>query len=105
MLLVTNFADSRPSHSNQLLLESIGDGTYVSAMQLADCHMTLRFKMPSHPLKQVARAVPSVATSGQQRSRRTVLFSLYPTRFLSVSGQLIPSVHSLTFFCTSCRFP
>jgi len=65
MLLVTNFADSKPSDSNQLLLESIGDGSYVSAMQLADCGMTLRFNVPSHPLKQRAKAALSVAMSGQ----------------------------------------
>jgi hypothetical protein len=65
MLLVTNFEDSKPSDSNQLLLESIGNGSYVSAMQLANCGMTLRFNMPSHPLKQMAKAVPSGPTSGQ----------------------------------------
>lgn len=65
MLLVTCFEDSKSSDSNQLLLESIGDGSYVSAMQLADFGMTLRFNVPSHPMKQTAKAVPSVATSGQ----------------------------------------
>ncbi len=65
MLLVTNYEDSKPSDSNKLLLESIGDGSYASAMQLADFGMTLRFNMPSHPTKQMAKAVPSVATSGQ----------------------------------------
>jgi len=65
MLLITNSEGSKPSDSNQLLLESVGDGSYVSAMQLADCGMTLRFNVPSHLLKQMAKAAPSAATSGQ----------------------------------------
>jgi hypothetical protein len=65
MLLVTNLEASKSSDSNQLLLETIGDGSYVSTMQLAGCGMTLHFNVPSHPLKQMAKAAPSVATSGQ----------------------------------------
>jgi hypothetical protein len=65
MLLVTNLEASKSSDSNQLLLETIGDGSYVSTMQLAECGMTLHFNVPSHPLKQMAKAAPSVATSGQ----------------------------------------
>ena len=65
MLLVTNFEDSKSSDSNHLLLETIGDGSYVSTMQLAECGMTLHFDVPSHPLKQMAKAVPTVAPTGQ----------------------------------------
>jgi hypothetical protein len=65
MLLVTNLEASKSSDSNQLLLETIGDGSYVSTMQLAGCGMTLHFNVPSHPLKQMAKAALSVATSGQ----------------------------------------
>jgi len=65
MMLVTNAEQSRPSDSNQLLLQSVADGSYVSSMQLAECGITLHFMVPSHPLKQMAKAAASVATSGQ----------------------------------------
>jgi len=43
----------------------VADGSYVSTMQLAKCGMTLHFNVPSHPLKQMAKAVPAAAPSGQ----------------------------------------
>ena len=64
MMLVTNAEESRPSDSNQLLLQTVADGSYVSSMQLAECGITLHFMVPSHPLKQMAKAA-SVATAGQ----------------------------------------
>ena len=64
MMLVTNAEESRPSDSNQLLIQTVADGRFVSSMQLAECGMTLHFMVPSHPLKQMAKAA-SVATSGQ----------------------------------------
>jgi len=65
MVLVTDSEESKPSDSNQLLLETVADGSYVSTMQLAECGMTLHFNVPSHPLKQMAKAVPAAAPSGQ----------------------------------------
>ena len=65
MMLVTNAEASRPSDSNQLLLQTVADGSYVSSMQLAECGIRLHFRVPSHPLKQVAKTAASVATSGQ----------------------------------------
>jgi hypothetical protein len=65
LLLVTNSEESKPSDSNRLLLETIADGSYVSAMQLAECGMVLHFNVPSHPLKQMAKAARSGAPSGQ----------------------------------------
>jgi hypothetical protein len=65
MLLVTGSEGSKPSDSNQLLLETVADSSYVTAMQLAECGMTLHFNVPSHPLKQMAKAVPAAAPSGQ----------------------------------------
>jgi hypothetical protein len=65
MLLVVTTENSKPSDSNQLLLETTADGSYVSAMELAECGMTLHFSVPSHPLKQMAKAVPVAAPSGQ----------------------------------------
>ena len=65
MLLVVNTENSKPSDSNQLLLETTADGSYVSAMELAECGMTLHFSVPAHPLKQIAKAIPVAAPSGQ----------------------------------------
>jgi hypothetical protein len=65
MLLVTGSEGRKPSDSNQLLLETVADSSYVSTMQLAECGMTLHFNVPSHPLKQMAKAVPAAAPSGQ----------------------------------------
>ena len=65
MLLVSGSEESKPSDSNQLLLETVADGSYVSTMQLAECGVTLHFNVPSHPLKQMAKAVPTAAPSGQ----------------------------------------
>jgi len=65
MLLITNSEDSKPSDSNQLLLQTVADGSYVSTMQIAECGVTLHFNVPSHPLKQMAKAVPTLAPSGR----------------------------------------
>lgn len=65
MLLVTNSEESKPSDSNQLLLETGADGSYVSTMQLAECGVTLHFNRPSHPQKQMAKAIPAATPSGQ----------------------------------------
>ncbi len=65
MVLVPNAEASKSSDSNLLLLETNGDGSYVSTMELAECGMTLHFAVPSHPLKQMAKAVTTVASSGQ----------------------------------------
>jgi hypothetical protein len=65
MLLVVTTENSKPSDSNQLLLETTAGGSYVSAMELTECGMTLHFSVPSHPLKQMAKAIPAAAPSGQ----------------------------------------
>lgn len=65
MVLVSNSEESKPSDSNQLLLETSADASYVSTMQLAECGLTLHFNVPSHPLKQMAKAIPVAAPSGQ----------------------------------------
>jgi hypothetical protein len=65
MVLVTSAEPSKSSDSNQLLLETVAEGKYVSAMQLAACGVTLHFMVPSHPLKQMAKVTPSSAPSGQ----------------------------------------
>lgn len=65
MVLVRSAQQSKSSDSNQLLLETVGDGKYVSEMQLAECGVTLDFLVPSHPLKQIAKVTPSSAFSRQ----------------------------------------
>lgn len=65
MLLVVSSDESKSSDSNQLVLETAAEGSYVSTMQLAECGMTLRFSAPSHSVKQLAKAVPTVTSPGQ----------------------------------------
>ena len=65
MVLVTSAEQSKSSDSNQLLLRTVADGKYVSAMQLAECGVTLYFMAPSHRLQQVTKVTPTSASSGQ----------------------------------------
>jgi hypothetical protein len=65
MVLVPVVEDSRLSEESKLLLESTPAGSYVNALQLPQCGMTLRFAVPSHfSEKQVAKAV-TTASAGQ----------------------------------------
>jgi hypothetical protein len=64
MLLVTTTNESKPSDLSRLMLESTPDGSYVTAMQLPDCGMTLHFTVPSHAEK-MAKAATTVAAAGQ----------------------------------------
>ena len=65
MVLVTSAEPSKSSDSNQLLLRTVADGKYVSAMQLAEYGVTLYFMAPSHRLQQMAKVTPTSASSGQ----------------------------------------
>ena len=65
MVLVTSAEQSKSSDSNQLLLRTVADSKYVSAMQLAECGVTLYFSAPSHRLQQTAKVTPTSASSGQ----------------------------------------
>jgi len=65
MLLVPSADPSKKSDSNQIVLETGADGSYVTAMELAECGMTLHFATPARPAKQMAKAVPAVAAPGQ----------------------------------------
>jgi hypothetical protein len=65
MLLVLSTEDSKTADSNRLLLETAAEGSYVSTMELAECGVKLYFTVPSHPLKQMAKAATTVASSGQ----------------------------------------
>lgn len=64
MLLVLSAEDSKAADSNRLLLETVADGSYVSAMELAGCGIKLYFSAPSRSAKQMAKAVTTAASSG-----------------------------------------
>lgn len=65
MLLVPTAEPSTSSDSNELVVETTADGSYVTALELADCGMTLHFAVPTHPAKQMAKAVSPAGPSGQ----------------------------------------
>ncbi len=66
MVLVSDTEDSKPSDQSRLILEATPDGSYVSAMQLPEFGMTLRFTVPSHPTeRQIAKAGTSATASAQ----------------------------------------
>ncbi len=46
MFLVSDTEQSRPSDTSKLTLRRVSVGSYVSAMTLADCGVTLRFTAP-----------------------------------------------------------
>jgi hypothetical protein len=66
MVLVSDTEDSKASDMSRLILESTTDGSYVSAMQLPEFGMTLRFTVPPHTTeRQIAKAGTTAAASGQ----------------------------------------
>ena len=65
MLLVPNADPSKGSDSNQIVVETTSDGSYVTALELAECGMTLHFAVPTHSVRQLAKATPVVGPSGQ----------------------------------------
>jgi len=65
MLLVVSAEPSKTNGSNRLVLETVAEGSYVSTMELAECGMTLYFTVPQHALKQMAKNVTTVASSGR----------------------------------------
>ncbi len=65
MVLVTDTDDSKPSDQSRLILEATPDGSYVSAMQLPEFGMTLRFAVPSHTERQIAKAATTATAPGQ----------------------------------------
>ena len=65
MLLVTNTEDPKPADGSLLLLESTPEGTFVSAMQLPEFGMTLRFPVPTHAESKIARSATTGLAAGQ----------------------------------------
>ncbi len=66
LVLVPSSDPAKTSDSSLLVLESTPAGSYVSAMQLPDSGITLRFAVPARSAeKQLAKATPLAAGSGQ----------------------------------------
>lgn len=62
MLKVPITDEAKPTDLSRLILESSAGGSYVSALQLPEFGMTLRFSVPSHPTqKQIAKATTAAA--------------------------------------------
>lgn len=66
LVLVPSSDPTKSSDSSLLVLESTPAGSYVSAMQLPESGITLRFGVPAHAAeRQMARATPGASVSGQ----------------------------------------
>ena len=65
MVLVPDTEDSKASDMSRIILEATPEGSYVSAMQLPEFGMTLRFAVPSHTERQIAKAATTAVASGQ----------------------------------------
>jgi hypothetical protein len=64
MFLVTDTEESRPSETSKLTLQRVSAGSYVRAMTLADCGVTLRFTAPP-PMKEKVIALNGSPASGR----------------------------------------
>ncbi|HEY3972238.1 MAG TPA: hypothetical protein VGM18_04490 [Candidatus Sulfotelmatobacter sp.] len=66
MMLVPITEDTKSTDLSRLLLEATPEGSYVSAMQLPEFGMTLRFPVPSRAMeKPIANAGTVAAATGQ----------------------------------------
>lgn len=65
MLMVPAREDSKSMDSNRILLEGGAEGSYVSALQLPESGVTLRFDAPRATVKQMAKAATAGGVSGQ----------------------------------------
>jgi hypothetical protein len=65
MLMVPTREESKSHDSNRLLLESTPEGSYVSAMELPECGVTLRFRVPHPSEKLMAKVASASAGSGK----------------------------------------
>jgi len=65
-LLRVNDADEiGAAGANRLELSTLHQGSYVTAMQLPQFGMTLRFRVPSEAQKQIAKAATTATALGQ----------------------------------------
>jgi hypothetical protein len=65
IFLVTDTDQVTPSGGSRLTLENTAQGSYVSSMLLPESGMTLHFRVPAHPAKQMVRTGTTVASAGQ----------------------------------------
>jgi hypothetical protein len=66
LLMVHDTEETKASDRSRLILESTPQGSYVSAMQLPELGLTLKFRVPSStPEKQMAKAAATAAPSAQ----------------------------------------
>jgi hypothetical protein len=65
MLMVPIREESQRMDTNRLVLETSAEGSYVSALQLPESGVTLRFRVPHATEKQMAKAVIAGPTLGQ----------------------------------------
>lgn len=65
MLMVPTREESKSRDLNRLLLESTPEGSYVSAMELPECGVTLRFRVPHTSEKLMAKVASASAGSGK----------------------------------------
>lgn len=65
MLMVPVHEESKHMDSNRILLETSAEGSYVSALQLPESGVTLRFEAPRAAVKQMAKAAVVGGASGQ----------------------------------------
>lgn len=64
MFMVRDTVDAKPSDLNRLVLKATPEGSYVSAMQLPEFGVTLKFSVPSTE-RQMAKATTPALASGQ----------------------------------------
>ena len=62
MLMIPVREESKSQDLNRLVLESNPEGSYVSAMQLPECGVTLRFHVPHAAEKLMAKAAAGAAS-------------------------------------------
>lgn len=62
MLMIPVREESKSQDLNRLVLESNPEGSYVSAMQLPECGVTLRFHVPRAAEKLMAKAAVGAAS-------------------------------------------
>jgi hypothetical protein len=65
MVLVPAMEETNSPAMSRLVLEATPEGSYVSAMLLPEFGMTLRFSVPRVRERQIAKAAPTLAPSGQ----------------------------------------
>jgi len=65
MLMIPAREESQRHDLNRLVLETTPDGSYVSAMQLPESGVTLRFRVPHAAEKLMAKAASTGAASGK----------------------------------------